>query len=250
MNAAKTIRFEQARVERALDLVNAVNAHRHEMNGIKDDQRKLLCQFWACRAKELLEQEPEQDDQEACLWVLHIVRGIASAYSLYIHGLGQDQQGDWGSLRRVAGGRLRAHWKREAAGPDAFVKARPVVVEVPALQRGENRSFPKLMGAKLPVVGGEHDLPVLDRHRQAGIDLEWVPGSVRQVEACADRIRRGGVDGVIFLTDRNPHKFQKIVRDACRASNTPFEFSASGIGSIESALQRLNDRSEPMPASV
>lgn len=250
MNTSTNDGFNRDRLERALDLVESVNAQRHNMQGMKEDERKLLCQFWVCRAKELLEQKPEGDDQQACLWVLHIVRGISSAYSFYIHGLGHAQQGDWGSLRRVAGGRLRARWRRQSAGSDAVVKVRPVVVEVPAVQRTEHPSFPNLVGAKVPVIGGEQDLVVLDRHREAGIVLEWVPGNVRQVEACVDRIRRGGVDGVIFLTDRNPHKFQKIVRDACRGSNTPFEFSASGIRTIETALQRLNNHFERMPDSA
>lgn len=246
MSTTTSRRFSPERLERTIDLFEAVEAQRWEVRKAKENERRLLCEFWVSKARALLEEQLGDDDRGACLWVLHVVTGIAYSTALYIKGLGRNDRDDWASHARADAERLRGDRRREQ-NP---APSKPKVRAERAKHRKEARSFPNLVGTTLLVVGGEQDISVLDRYRQAGINLEWVPGSVRQVEASADRIRRGSVDGVIFLTDRNPHKFQKMVREACRASGTSFEFSASGIASIEAALQRLNDRAEKMPQSA
>lgn len=248
MNTTSSRRFSPAKLERTIDLVEAVDAQRWEVNTAKENERRLLCEFWACRARALLEEQLGDDDRGACLWVLHVVKGIAYGTGFFIKGLGRNDRDDWAARARAGGARLRANRRRDQQAPPSKPKSK--VAERRMSHRKDARSFPNLVGTTLLVVGGDQDIAVLDRYRKAGINLEWVPGNVRQVEASADRIRRGGVDGVIFLTDRNPHAFQTMVRDACRYSDTSFEFSASGIASIEGTLQRLSDRKEPMPHSA
>lgn len=252
MSPATPRQFVPANLRRTAALVREVNAERWEINNAPENKRRVVCDLWVSTARALMEEPLSIDDENACLWVLRVVRKIASSSALYIKGLARADQDNWAVRARSAATRLRGLVIAQTEDREQSVKPKPKPVVVKACPASPKvvRSFPNLVGATVVVVGGEQGLNVLDRYREVGINLEWVPASVRQVEACADRIRRAGVNGVIFLTDRNPHKFQKMVRAACRAAETPFEWGASGIAAIEAALERLNERAKLLPKSA
>jgi len=248
MSNGNSRRFSAEHLERTINLFEEVEAHRWVLNAAPAHERQLVCELWVCKARAFLEEDLSNDDKQACLWVLHVVRGIARSSGLYIKGLGRNDRDDWASRARAGSARLRA--RRRSDQQKAPPKPKTKAANNRTIHAKAVRSFPNLVGATFVVVGGEQEITMLDRYRNAGMSLIWVPASVRQIEACADRVRRGGVDGVIFLTDRNSHSFQKMLRNACRASGTAFEFSATGTASIEGALEKLNERREPMPESA
>ncbi len=93
MNTANSKRFSVHNLDRTIDLYEEVEAHRWEINKAKENEKRLLCEFWVCKARAILEDPLSNDDQQACLWVLHVVTGIARASSIYIKGLPRAQPG-------------------------------------------------------------------------------------------------------------------------------------------------------------
>jgi hypothetical protein len=169
-------RFQIPRLERASDLVESVNAQRLDLASKPCGERHLLCEFWVYRARELLQGELGQDDRQSCLWVLHVARGITGTFGFYVNGLSEKHTGNWASLRRAAGERLRARRLRESSEVVHVLAPRPVVIEVRHLAAKEECRFPNMVGWTILVVGGVEDRALVDRYRDAGFALDWVPG--------------------------------------------------------------------------
>jgi hypothetical protein len=102
--------------------------------------------------------------------------------------------------------------------------------------------LPNLAGRSLLVVGGEADDAVLDHLRDAELALDWIPSNVRQVQSAVERIRRGSVDGVVFLVDLNSHVNSTVIRKACCFRNTPVVMGTKGVAGIVRALKQLDEQ--------
>jgi hypothetical protein len=93
--------FSREQLNRSTHLVGDVEAHRWEANAMKENERLLLCQYWVCEARALLEEKLDEPNHQACRWVLGVVRAIADAANQYVHGL---SGGDRPEARRFGRG--------------------------------------------------------------------------------------------------------------------------------------------------
>lgn len=240
-------RFDPKELVVARSLHDDVELRHWDANHLPEDDRRLQCESWVYRARALLDMDLAEPDRQACLWILSVVRAIAGVTHLHILGLSREHDKDWALLSRATEARMLARTRKRASS-QPHLKAK--VVEIKVAEARKVRSFPKLVGAHLILIGGERKPTFLDRFQGDGLHLDWVPGNVRQVDGIIKSIRAGGLDGVLFLTDRNRHCFFWAVRDACTLTGTPVEWCTSGIASVDGALQRLNDRIDPMPESA
>lgn len=233
-------RFEAEQLDRAADLAREVDERAWIANKLPESERQLLCEYWAFNARALLDETLSEPDRMACLWVLHVVKGIARTAQIFVFGLKRDHQDDWAARARRTGARLHAREKRKAAQPAPIPK--PKVAEVRSAALAAQPSLPKLDGKIILLVGGEPDNVLLERLAGSEFTLEWIPSNVRQVQAATDRIRLGKVGGVVFLTDLNRHASFYMIRDACSLSSTPVVFGTKGLAATRRALEDLNER--------
>lgn len=246
-------RFSPARLERALDLYEHVDANRWELIHMPSDDRRLHCEFWVFKARALLEADDlSEHDGQACQWVLGVARAIAAQLGLYIYGISRHHHDDWASRARAAGKRIRARQRRP--NTDAVPPRKSKVAETHVATEDDAPLrplyFPRLDGTTVLIIGGEPDNVVLDRFRGADFTLDWIPTNIRQVQAVTERIRSGKLGGVIFLADLNRHASFALVRDACRLSQTPMTLATRGLAGIRRALEQLNARSSQLRQSA
>lgn len=231
--------FSHQRLGRALPLYEKVQALRWETGAMSAAEEETICRMWVCQACALLEEAdlPEQD-RNACLWIKRLVKAIAAG-RFYIHGLARDHAGNWRLLVRDHERQLRSLQQRlervESRRTSCVVKAvRPEPIAGP--------TFPSLAGRTILIVGGEADDAVLDHLRDASFNLDWIPDSVRKVQAAVERVRRGRVDGVVFLTDLNGHVTFAMVRNASRFRCTPMVMGTRGVAGVVRALEQLDEQ--------
>lgn len=225
-------------VDRALDLYTGVEASRFDTASMSKDEERLTCALWVCTARALLEQPLNPSDRRACLWVLHVVKGIAHG-RFFVFGLSRDHRSDWDARADHVAKCLR-HEQRRLQGKQ---RSRTVA---PTRREGDRRQtadFTRLSGLTVIVIGGEQDDAIRDCLGDVGLVGEWVVGhNIRRVQAVAERIRSGGADGVIFVTDFNNHATFAITKNACRFSKTPMITAQKGFAGITRALKDLEDR--------
>lgn len=232
--------FDPDQLERALALHEHVEANRWDANNLPNDERQLQCEFWVFTARALLEDSLPEPDRQACLWVLSVIRAIASTNQIYVFGLNSKHTDDWGARARLARVRLLARRKRPT--PATPVAPKPKVGSTQPVTPAPPPSVPALNGLNVVIIGDEPDNVLLDRYRDSSFTLDWVPGrNVRQVQAAMERIKLGHVGGVVFLVDANRHASFIAIRTACRFSGTPMTLGFRGVAAMGRALQQLNE---------
>lgn len=242
-------RFLASQLERALDLYEQVEANRWEVPNMGEDDKQLHCEFWTFKARALLvDKNLAEPDQRACLWVLGVVRAIAAQAGIYVHGLSRNHHDNWPARAKAVGARLRARRNRSVLEPTCGPRSK--VKDARSSSPDPPRSFPRLAGTTIVVIGGEPDNVLLARLRDADFTLEWTPANVRQVQAAVERIRGGKVGGVIFLADQNRHANFFLVRDACRLSSTPLTLGTKGLAAMRRALEHLSEQIARLPKSA
>jgi hypothetical protein len=239
--------FTPDELERTIDLYEHVEANRWEVPKMREDDKRLHCEFWAFKARAILEERHlSPADEAACTWVLGVTLAIATQAGIYVHGLSRDHSEDWAGRARLAAQRIRARQMRVETVPVPRPEARKT--EAPTPERAPH--LPGLVGANIVVVGGEPDTAVLERLRGAEFTLDWTPTNIRQVQSLVERIKVGKVDGVIFLADANRHLNFFLVRDACRLSSTPLTLATRGLAAMRRALEQLNEQITRVPKSA
>ena len=120
-------RFDEAQLQRAIDLYEHVEANRWEVPNMREDDKQLYCELWAFKARALLEERDlSQADQLACHWVLGVTLAIVSQARIYVHGLSRDHSDDWAARARSAAIRIRARRKRAETPPKPRPESRRV----------------------------------------------------------------------------------------------------------------------------
>jgi hypothetical protein len=230
--------FSPSQLDRALPLYESVQQYRWETSAMSEEEEQTICRLWVCQACALLEERLSAPDRSACLWVKRVVKAIAWG-RFYVHGLSRDHQGDWRLLIRDFTRHLRSIQHRlERSEPHR----QSCVIKVASPQSAGGPSFPRLAGRTVLIVGGEADDAVLDHLQEASFDLDWVPDNIRRIQSAVERIRRGRVDGVVFLTDLNGHVTFAMVRNACRFRNTPMVMGTKGVAGVVRALEQLDEQ--------
>lgn len=241
-------------LERASALYADVEARRWEARTMNEHDRKLLCECWVAEARALTETLLGSDDLEVCRWIFRVVKAIACTTETYIFGLRHDHRTDWASRARLLRDRLLVRARRgelRESGCTAPTVVPMNVTRLPVRRVDVVVKTKHLSGMTVVVIGGVVDRVLLDRYRDAEFKLEWVPGeNVRQVQALEERVRRGHVGGVIFLSDLNRHASFHVIRSACAASGTPLVITTKGAAALERALRDLDDGREPVPSSA
>lgn len=249
MSAWRQRRFRVDLLKRASALYADVEARRWEARTMNEHDRKLLCECWVAEARALTITWLGADDLEVCRWIFRVVKAIACTTETYIFGLRHDHRADWESRARL----LRAHLLARARQREHRESARtaPAVVPMNVTRLPVRRvdavvKTKHLAGMTIVVIGGVVDRVLLDRYRDVEFTLEWVPGeNVRQVQALEDRVRKGHVGGVIFLSDLNRHASFHGIRSACAVSGTPLVITTKGAAALGRALEQLNDEASP-----
>jgi hypothetical protein len=224
--------FEQ--LERALDLYASVEATRHDTQFMSREEEELTCAVWVCRSRALLEEPLTGADRRACRWVLQVVRAKCRD-RFYVHGLSLTHQAHWRRRARDIEKELRAAQRVSRSSPPK----KSTIPEVGNVLRKMMHGLDPLAGTEIVIIGGEADEAILCQFQEADFTLTWVDSNVRQVQAAVERIRKGKVNGVVFLVDLNCHPSFYRVRSACRSSRTLLVLGTKGLSSICRALRTL-----------
>lgn len=242
--------FDPDQLEIALALHEHVEANRWDVNNLPDDQLQFQCEFWVFTARSLLDGSLPEPDRQACLWTLSVVKAIAGGRGIYIFGLNAKHTDDWRARARVARARLVGRRKRPATVKAVAPKPKVVSTPRPVVAKPA-QALPGLCGSTIVIIGDEPDQVLLERYRDAGFALDWVPGrNVRQVQAAMERIKGGRVGGVVFLADANRHASFIAMRSACQFSNTPMTLGVRGVAAMGRALQALSEARAAVRASA
>ena len=182
------------------------------------------------------------------------MKAIACTTETYIFGLRHDHRADWGSRGRLLRARLLGRVTRRELRELGSTAPAIVPMNVTKLPVRRVDAVPKtrhLSGMTIVVIGGIVDRVLLDRYRDVEFTLEWVPGeNVRQVQALEERVRRGHVGGVIFLSDLNRHASFHGIRSACAVSGTPLVITSKGAAALARALRDLDEGHKPVASSA
>lgn len=232
-------RFSPDQLGRALPLFKSVQALRWETGAMTPAEEETLCRMWVCEACALLEEADLPDeDRNACLWIKRVVKAIASG-RFYVHGLAREHQGNWRLLTRDLERQLRSVRHKLERGER---HRKSSVINAARQEPVAGPTFPSLEGSTILVIGGEADSAVLDHLRDASFSLDWIPDNIRKIQPAVERIRRGRVDGVVFLTDLNGHVTFAMVRNACRFRRTPMVMGTKGVAGVVRALEQLDEQ--------
>lgn len=266
----KPMNINPADVEKAWELIQEVE----RTDGTSEPALRLemLLQAWAAEARLIMEKLPAGNEAYEALGerVIRHVTNLKKDLGVgpYIKGLAFGASANWYRLSTDARKRIRK-FDKDANGAlhvssngssngvnskgqlkNPVLKSRPLLpsesTDKPTYVWPELQNLRKYMEEyPLLIIGGRtRDTAKIDViHERYGVRCEWCeldPGSIRSIEALAEKISNGKVAGVLLVENFMSHKAYRKFSKAADQGSVPLVLTGKGgVGAIGEALQAL-----------